>query len=209
MIDMVWISTALGHASNLRPFRHDVDERGRDAFQPILDRIKAGELLAPEDFPKVIYGAPESEEKDYRLPDLFHAYGFWIVSKAAADAMAESDLGECVLQGVELLKKDRQTPIAGEWFCISIGNTKEALLPEQSPRMMHDYIKDGRKGWFPPFVTKDEDIAVSSAARVGPDIWLDPNVGSAIFLSDRLVKRLKKAKADKGFFLSKCRVLDK
>lgn len=208
MSEMVWISTAPGHASNLRPFRHDVSERGREAFQPILDRIKAGEPLAPGDFPEVIYGAPEAEEKDYRLPDLFHAYGFWVVSGAAAEVLRQFDLGQGSLAPVRIMKSDRKTPVGGEWFVISVGNQKGALLPAESPRMRSRYIRDGEKGWFPPFVTKDQDIAVSFAALAGADIWIDPQAGDSIFLSDRLVKALKKAKADKGFFLSKCRVLD-
>lgn len=208
MSETVWISTAPRHASNLRPFRHDVSERGRDAFQPILDRLKAGEPLRPDDFPQMIYGAPEAEEKDYRLPDLFHAYGFWMVSAAAAEVIRQLDLGQGSLVPVEVMKSDRQTPVGGEWFVISIGNRKNALLPAESPRMRSGYVRDGEKGWLPPFVTKNDDIAVSSAALAGPDIWIDPQTADSFFLSDRLVKGLKKAKADKGFFLSKCRVLD-
>jgi hypothetical protein len=208
MNETVWISTAPGHASNLRPFRHDVDDRGREIFQPILDRIDAGEPIALEDFPKTIYGAPEAQEKDYQLPDLFRAYGFWVVSGAAADVISQYDLGEGALQPVQVQKKDRRTPVDGNWLCMSIGNRKDALLPEESSRMTHDFILKGRMGWFPPFVPKDDDIALSSAACAGPDIWIDLQVGTSFFLSDRLARGLKKAKADRGFFLSRCRVLD-
>lgn len=65
--------------------------------------------------------------------------------------------------------------------------------------MMHQYIRNGEKGWFPNFVTKDGDVAVSSTALVGPDIWTDPDVGDAFFVSDPLGKALKGEKADKGF----------
>jgi hypothetical protein len=67
--------------------------------------------------------------------------------------------------------------------------------------------RNGQKGWFAPPTIKDNDFAVSETALEGPDIWIDPIVGDALFLSDRLVQSLKKAKADKGLFLSKCRAL--
>src|SRR4051812_5715855 len=46
---------------------------------------------------------------------------------------------------------------------------------------------------------EDGDIAVSKAACSGPDIWVDPQIGDAFFLSDALGTTPKKAKADKGF----------
>jgi hypothetical protein len=48
---------------------------------------------------------------------------------------------------------------------------------------------------------------VSSPALVGPDIWIDVHAGDSVFLSGALGKALKEAKADKGWILSKCRVL--
>lgn len=54
---------------------------------------------------------------------------------------------------------------------------------------------------------KDGDIVVSNEAYGGPDIWIDRQVGSAFFLSEALGAALKKAKADKGFFLFRRRVI--
>ena len=207
MNEVVWISTAPGHASNMRRLRHDVDERGREAFEPILDRIKAGEPLLDDDFPERVYGAPDADERDYNLPDLFKAYGFWVVSSAARDVLDALDLDLGEMRPVDVLKNDKQTPVGGTWFCISFGNRKQALLPAESRRMRLNYIKDGRKGWFPAFGIKDDDVAVSARALEGPDIWIDPDVGDSFFLSDRAVRALKKAKAAKGFLLSRCRVI--
>ena len=207
MDELIWISTAPGHASNMRWLRHDVAERGRDAFQPILDRIKTGQPLGLDDFPKMIYGAPEAGEKDYRLPDLFYGYGYWVVSKAASDVLVQFDLGDNALVPVGVFRKDRTTPVGEGWLCLNLGNTKDALLPAESPRMMNGYIRDGQKGWRPPFVTKDGDIAVSRSALAGRDLWIDLQAGDSIFLSGPLGRALRKGKADKGWFLSKCRVL--
>jgi hypothetical protein len=211
MSDCIWISTAPGHAGNMRPFKHDVVERDRERFENgpdrVVTKIKEGYPLSVEDLASEIFGTVSAEEKDYRLPDLFHAYGYWVVSSTAADVLRSFDLGGGGLYPVKVMKQDRATPVRGDWFCINFGNRKSAIVPGASPKMRHRYIRNGEKGWFPPFVTKDGDVAVSLAALSGPDIWIDPDVGDAFFVSNALAKALKKAKADKGFFLSKCRVI--
>jgi hypothetical protein len=170
-------------------------------------RNDAGDSLDESCFPKEIFGAPQAKESDYRLPDIFFAGSFWVVSKAAADVLRQFNLGSGGLYPVRALKSDRQTPVGGEWFCINFGNRKAALAVPASASMRERYIRNGEKGWFPKAVIKDGDIAVSRTACVGPDIWIDPQVGDAFFVSDALATALKKAKADKGFFLHKCRVL--
>lgn len=212
MPETVWISTAMADPRNLRPFRHDVVERDREAFDSgpdrVVTKIKEGFQVSAAEMATEIFGTASAREKDYKLPDLFHAYGYWVVSSAAADVLRRFDLGGGALYPVRVMKYDRETPVGGEWFCINFGNRKSAIVPDQSPNMRHRYIRNGEKGWFPPFVTKDGDVAVSPASLSGPDIWIDPDVGDAFFLSDLLASALKKAKADKGFFLSKCRVIE-
>lgn len=211
MSDTVWISTAMGHPSNLRPFRHDVVERDRERFESgpdrVVTKIKEGYAVSADEMAKEIFGTSSADEKDYRFPDLFHAYGYWVVSAAAAEVLKQFDLGGGGLYPVKVFKNDRITPVGGEWFCINFGNRKSGFVPDQSPRSRHSYIRDGEKGWFPRLPYRDDDFAVSESVLAGPDIWIDPDVGDAFFLSDTLAKALKKAKADKGFFLGKCRVI--
>jgi hypothetical protein len=170
-------------------------------------RNDAGDSLDQSCFPEEIFGAPDAEEKDYRLPDIFFAGTYWAVSKAAADVMRQFDLGGGGLYPVKVLKKDRQTPVGGEWSCINFGNRKESFLLSESVPMRETYVRNGEKAWRLKSVLKDGDIALSQAANSGPDIWIDPLVASAFFMSDGLGRALKKAKADKGFFLHQCRVV--
>jgi hypothetical protein len=170
-------------------------------------RNDAGDSLDQSCFPEEIFGAPHARESAYRLPDIFFAGTYWAVSKAAADALRQFDLGGGGLYPVKVLKKDRQTPVGGEWFCINFGNRKEAFLLSESVPMRQTYVRNGEKAWGLKSVLKDGDIALSQAANEGPDIWLEPLVADAFFMSDGLGRALKKAKADKGFFLHKCRVV--
>ncbi|MFL9498842.1 imm11 family protein [Rhodopseudomonas palustris] len=208
MSDTVWISIAPGSGTNLRPLRHSFSEtEQRQVAIAWGDQNVAGEPLKAECFPSEIYGAPDARESAYRLPDIFFAGSYWAVSKAAADVLRQFDLGGGGLFPVKVLKKDRQTPVGGEWFCINFGNKKAALALDDSTSLRDRYIRPRERGWFPKTTTKDGDIAVSKNACSGPDIWIDPQVGDAFFLSDELGKALTKAKADKGFFLRKCRVV--
>ncbi|MGV2051592.1 imm11 family protein [Agrobacterium sp. 22-209-1] len=208
MSDTVWISIAPGDGSNLRYLTNSFvrTEKQNDGMA-WGERNNSGESLPAECFPEEIYGTPDAKESAYKLPDLFFEGNFWVVSKAAADVLRQFDLGGGGLYPVKVLKKDRETPVGGDWFCINFGNRKEALLVSESVPLREDYIRHGEKGWFLKAPLKDNDIAVSQEASSGPDLWIDPQMGDAIFFSDALGRALKSAKADKGFFLHACRVI--
>lgn len=208
MSETVWMSIAPGHGSNLRPLRHSFCETDQinDAMSwGALNN--AGESLTAAHFPSEIYGAPDAKESDYRLPDIFFAGSFWGISKAAADVLRQFDLGGGGLYPVRVLKKDRKTPVGGEWFCINFGNKKSAFLVAESVPMRQTYVRNGEKAWRPKAVLNDGDIVVSQIASGGPDVWVDPDVAHSFFLSDAAGSALKKAKAGNGFFLHKCRVV--
>jgi len=206
--DYVWISTAPGHPSNLRPFRHSFSEGPQVEWAIASNkRNMSGEPLGRDCFPEEIFGAPDARESNYKLPDIFYAGSYWVVSKAAADVFWHFDMGNGALYPVRVLKKDRQTPVEGEWLCINFGNRKEAFQSERSRSYYVRYIRDGRKGWFAKATMQDDDFIVSGDELAGSDLWIDYNVGDSFFISDSLRSALKKAKADKGFFLKRCRVV--
>ena len=209
MSDSVWVSTAMGHASNLRPMTHSfgADEGSLEHARSCRKLNEKGDPLDQECFPAEVFGAPNAKEADYKLPDLFFAGSYWVVSASAAEILHKFDLGDGGLYPVRVLKNDRQTPIGDGWFCLNFGNRKNGIVPDESPRMRQRYIRNGEKGWFPPGATKDGDIAVSAHTNGVPHIWIDLGVGDAFFLTDQTASALRKAKADKGFFLSKCRMI--
>ena len=205
----VWISTAPGHASNMRRLKHsfsnvEQEKLGLEWARRNID----GEPLAAENFPTEIWGISSAGASDYNLPHIFRAGDVWVVSSSAAAVLRQFDLGEGGLYPVKVMKKDQMTPIGEGWFCLNFGNKKSAIVPAESLNMRHDYIRNGKKGWFPRLPLKDGEVTVAASALRGPDIWIDLDVGDAIFLSGRLAKALKKAKVDKGFFLSKCSVIE-
>jgi hypothetical protein len=209
MSSTVWISTAMADPSNLRPLTHDLGETEmRDAAIDWGTSNNNGDPMGAEFFPKEIWSFTSAEEKDYKLPHIFRAGTFWVVSAAAAAVLRQFDLGQGALYPVKVFKKDRETPIGDGWFCINFGNQKSAFLPQETVRARKTYIRDGGvEGWTPRLPYNDNDFTVSTAALPGPDIWIDPKVGDAFFLSDALANALKKAKVHKGFSLNICRVI--
>ena len=200
---MVWVSRAIGHESNQRPFRNDVGERDHTHLIQIEQAIERGETLNADDFPREIFGAPHAHEADYALPNFFHAYGYWVVSKAAADVLGRFDLGNGGLYRVSVLRNDRVTPVGGEWFCFNFGNQKSALVPDMS-----DNIRQRAQGRYKASaLVGDQDIVVSAKALEAPDVWVDTQMWDALFLSEALGNALKEAEADEGFFLLRCRVV--
>jgi hypothetical protein len=168
----------------------------------------SGESLGSTRFPPEIHGTQNADKAGYkRLPDLFKASNFWVVSEATANIMRGFDLGGGGLYPVKVMNRDRDIAVPGEWFCINFGNKKSALQVSDSVPMRQTYVRNGEKAWTLKAVLKDGDIAVSKVATAGADIWIDPDMAHSFFLSNALGAALKKAKADKGFFLHKCRVV--
>lgn len=171
MNNSTWISTALGHPSNLRPFKHSFSnvEQEKNGLK-WAQRNLEGDPLSANFFPSEIWGIKSARESNYKPPNIFAAGSFWVVSTAVADVLREFDLGSGGLFPVKVMKKDRATPIDGEWFCINFGNRKSAICPDSSKNIYYDYIRNGEKGWFLMAKAQDDDVAVSSSALVGPAI---------------------------------------
>jgi hypothetical protein len=98
MSSTMWISTAMADPSNIgRPFDSFFEDGAEDIDNPAAadagSRNNFGEPLPSNRFPREIYGDSGSEEKDYRLPHIFRAGYFYVVSAAAAAVLREFDLG--------------------------------------------------------------------------------------------------------------------
>jgi len=92
-------------------------------------------------------------------------------------------MGRGALYPVKIFQHDRTTPVEGEFFSLSFGNQKTALVKGQSPKLRDANLGDN--SWLLPFVLKDGDLTVTPQALDGPDLWIDTGVRRAIFGSDR------------------------
>jgi hypothetical protein len=208
MSEYVWFSDAMNDPRRLRPFTNEFygDDDVHDEQASAWGKANlAGESLESDCFPMAIWGSRVRGAKIFgKLPDIIYGYGFYAVSERCANVLRQFDLGGGNLYPVQVLQKDKVTPIGDhKWFCLNFGNVKQAFLPEQSSNI--ETFNQGR--WAMRAAFANADGAVSSSALAGPDIWIDPLVWKSLFLSGPLGDALKKAKCTSGWSLIKCRVV--
>ncbi len=203
---IVWISRAPMDTTLIKGFTNDLLVADKDSALDAMRRNEIGEALPPERFPKEFYRDPG--ERVGKLPDLANTGGFWTVSAAVAGVLRSVDLGRSSLYPTKVFRYDRKTPLEGEYFCLNFGEQKQAFLPEHSPRATKNpYDKIDRGFRTLPLVPRDGDMAVDRMALAGPDLWIDPLVRDAFFLSDSLAQALMAAKLARRFGLFRCRVV--
>lgn len=93
----------------------------------------------------------------------------------------------------------------GQYYSLNFGNTKRAFVPSLSKNVRESPYSKGRYQLYP--IAVDDDVAVTSAALDGAGIWIDPDLGLAFFVSERLARALRASGCDKRFKLRRCRVV--
>src|SRR5204862_5365954 len=83
------------------------------------------ERMSAEHFPKEIF-AKYPDKKEKKQADLVLAAGAVVVSAACADVLWQFDFGHSSLYPIKLFQHDRETPVEGEYFCLNIGERKDA-----------------------------------------------------------------------------------
>ncbi|KCV81347.1 hypothetical protein ATO10_13124 [Actibacterium atlanticum] len=201
----VWVSRIMMDSTLIKPFAADIVETDKDNAIEALRLNQLGFPLPSDRFPKEQYFTQRSK-KAAKQPDIFSAGGFWCVSAAVADVMRQFDLGEGGLYPTKLFQFDRETPVEGTYFCLNFGVRQQHFIPDQSPGATVPF-KAPPNSWKPQFVVNDYDIAVRAEALDGPDMWIDPYLWNAVFMSDPLVQALKAAKLTRRFNLRKCLIV--
>lgn len=203
---MVWISKITQDTRLLKPLVSDAPGGQID----IARRYWSGANTPPfpDDWPVAtrIWVNGEGRDQVSRLPDLFSA-GVWIVSERLATVLSRFDLGRGGLWPVAAFQKDRATPIPGSYFCLTFPNVKRAFRAEQS-RSLRNFLPGVSTTRA---VLAPGDLACSEEALAGADIWIDPALYGAIFLSGPLVAALDAAEFKKAFDsvipLAECRIV--
>ncbi|MCB1510936.1 MAG: hypothetical protein KDJ36_08525 [Hyphomicrobiaceae bacterium] len=200
----VWVSRAMMDTTLIKGFDSDIYEADEEKALLGLRMTRRAEIVTPDQVPKIMWLKPTQKLKN--APDLFLGGGYWIASAALADVLRQFDLGETKLYPVSLFRSDRKTPFDGEHFCVAFGEIKDTALPELSPRLGKvPYRTDPL--WTLSLAPEDGDVALSPGATQGVDLWMEPKIRDAFFLSRNLVTALRAAKLTKRLGLTRCRVI--
>jgi hypothetical protein len=180
-----------------------------DPIIETMENSRKGQPMPADRFPKRLHG----EYRDVhikKLPDIFMAGGFWVVSAACADVLRQFDLGQTALYPVEIFQHDKKTRVEGDYFHLAFGEVKNVFEPDETPDatgLSTGATQKPIRFWRPRAGFEDGNIAVNKLALEGVDLWIDPSLLRTFFLSDALVKALKAATMTRRFGLRKCRVV--
>lgn len=212
-VERVWISESFNNTriyARLRLMLHgqpELEETDNETQRLIAmeKRYKRGEGLRQDEVPTRFCGR-NSDTRIKSLSDFFFANGYFVVSESCADVFRRFDLGTGGLYPVEIFQGDCKNRVDGSFFLLNFGCRKQAFLPEESVLERFDVRNTTPVTWA-PFVIGDDDCAVSQVALEGCDLWIDPLVPSAFFLSDALVQALREAKVTRTIPRARCRVV--
>lgn len=200
----VWVSDSIMDSTLMKGFRSNNFYADEPQELDALRRNKAGESLPAERVPTELYGmyAGEVEKKP---PPISFCGGWMTVSEKCADILRQFDLGKSALYETHLFQHDQKTSIEGRYFCLNLAEHKNTFQAEHSPgsRRLNPKVQFWKLAGMP----KDDDLALRVTALEGADLWWEDKVRRAFFMSDRLVKALRKARIDRRFGLTKCRIM--
>jgi hypothetical protein len=212
MTDFAWMSVAsvnLDVAFSLSCEAIEADTPpGKEAVLDAMRKNKGGQPIPAGVLPSTFFAWRDRHDERKPLTKKMSPLalsGFHFVTSEAADVLRQFDLGGCRLHPVEVLMEDRKTPLPGSYFVLDFDSWKDVFLPDQSPEFKSPRGVVG--AWMPSFSIKDDVVALSKAAQSGADLWWNPNIWGAFFLSDPLAQALKKAGVDKPFSLRRCRIV--
>lgn len=199
----IWLSEflvrteTLHYASNLS---HDDQPSPTMRWSKNVKGIPQG----PEDFATEFYW--DIHNRKAKTPKHALQCNNYIISETIAQVLQGFDLGKTRFYPTKFFEFDHTTPIPGNYFCPSFGETKEGVIIDKSRRIDRSGI--GRNWPVVPLRASDGDLTVHQSALNGVDLWIDSNIDRSLFLTGRLVAALRAAKLDQYFFLTKCIVLD-
>lgn len=215
MTKHVWLSDLMGNeASILAKVRATYGPEGRAPDGP--DTGEPGQPLPPGYAPVRLWDNDDTTEDQHsgypvniaeHVPELFKGCGFWIVSERVAEILQRFDLGEGAVYPISegLYLSDESTRIPGNFYSWAFAGSKSAFLPDQTPEKEPFGISGKR--WNLPSKMRDGNVAVSSSALDGPDVWLDDGLFKSLFLSGPLGDALEAAGLKEALFLFKARVV--
>jgi hypothetical protein len=182
----------------------ELAETDIQALSKIVRANNHGEPLGSDAFPKQMWNQKLKPIK--QLPQIFKAASYWVLGSKAVHVFRQFDLGRGGLYPVEILQKDRSTRVEGDYFCLCFGNKKSALVWDQSSGI-HPIMPERTEYWGLTPVPADDSVVLSSSALSGSDVWIDPALWLAFFVSDALARALKAAKVDDPFSFTRCRII--
>ncbi|MEM7748547.1 MAG: hypothetical protein AAF346_09875 [Pseudomonadota bacterium] len=206
-IRRAWITTAMGDTTLMHGFRDNEFDGKKDKAKRF--QLRAGFAQAEEDLPSRFVGSKRTRKPGSPPPPyLFTAGGLLAMNKSCAEVLRGFDLGDGGLHPITLWEADEVTPVPGDYYLLNFGARKEALLVDQSPHARE--VRELKKWSFilDAVLPGEPACMLTSNALEGADMWCDPLVTRAVFVSERLVSALREAEMAELFNFRFCSIKD-
>ncbi|WP_095587527.1 hypothetical protein [Actibacterium ureilyticum] len=195
MSEQIWMSTGMRGGSSFEhgffpDFGPELEDQAEvDKTYEITRRVGAGEVVPKDEMPTKFYHS-RNEHFDEKLPGFFGPVNFLFTPKII-ETFNRYDMGNGYFLPVQLYQFDRTTPIEQEASILCIGNAKDTVRRDETPRM-RPYYDDVFS--LSGVAREEEDfVRTKASALQGADIWADPHIDDAWFMSEGLAKALIKA----------------
>lgn len=203
MSDQVWVSRGLSDGSIHIPFRDpDTALTFRERVR-LIDNVRRGVLVDRTLLPsRLVFDGPHSNSPNLLFDIFVDAY--MVVSEPVMQVFPNFELGETRLFPVELLDKNLEKITDVPYFIVAFAEARTTVSGGNALINIPD-----REGVFHLNNPLDDgDVEIFRNIPAKPDIWVDPHIVGAIFLSDRLHGALKAAGFLKRMTVKKCSVVE-
>lgn len=208
--DYIWYIQAFDNPATYRDYVAG-DLRGPDAavinarFGKLSYRAQTGDRIDPTEFPTDYLFQNSHPNKKLDLP--IWRSNFVHVRNDVAAVLRQFDLGNTVLVPIRITLPD-DAGVRADFSILSVANIRPTIDKAMSerppighkrrPRLSSDTVVHPTVYALPDILEQIEG---------GPDIWIDPDVASTVFVRERLANALQGADFGKALQLRRVRVI--
>ena len=170
-------------------------------------RHRQGYALQRSEFPEAV--AVWDEKRFKKTQEIFTAGPFYAVRGRLAKVLSQFDLGEGGLIPFTVYQADLVTPFPGEFFLLNFGVRKNTILPAESEKVVKFAVahQTGIQYWKVKSWHENGDVALSTMALDGADLWFEEIIDNKLFLSEQLAQALIEIGMKEVFAMKECRIV--
>ena len=186
--DAIWQTDALQNP-HLSPHKMLGFDRVGTAGEEVdtTQDLHAGRPVESDRLPVSLFLKDERCDLQF-LPDYF-SMTFPCVSQRLADFLQGFDIGDSRFLPIDIVQSDRRTVRPDRFYILNIVSQKSCWVREDSYKLSSTWIAEDH--WLFMFAPGDDLLAVRASATEGADLWVDPVLQGAMFVSDRLYQAWK------------------
>ncbi len=204
--DHVWMTDFLSDGRTVVGFMDDIREKSAARWSEFVQTAGRGQPWPAEDFPKTLWAQVDDGWSDKKLAkerDVITGTVAPLVSAAVVEALSGIDISPSKFVPTDVFFSDRKRRTEKRYFQFHITPVLKAILPEQSQNLRYDSMHR----IYTAYSAKDDDLVVSRTAAGTFRMWTEGEMVSQYFFCDEVVRALKKAKLDRPFQLTRCRLV--